>query len=126
MNREVIVEDAEAQDSNDAPQDDAGIDIHALVDAAVTEIAIQAREHPVRTLGIAAGVGYVLGGGLPRFVVRLGTAALVRTAARTALAMVPWSQLIESAMAPEPDPEPVARPRKKSAKKRTTRASSRR
>ena len=66
----------EHQAEPDEP-DEPDIDPLALVASAAEHIAAQARRHPYRTLGIALGVGYVLGGGLPRFVVRMaGTAAL--------------------------------------------------
>ncbi|HET6583264.1 MAG TPA: hypothetical protein VFG69_07450 [Nannocystaceae bacterium] len=75
--------------------DDDSIDVRALLDVATTQIAEQAREHPVRTLGVAFGVGYVLGGGLPRFAVRLAGAALLRTAGRAMLGALPWWRLAE-------------------------------
>ena len=90
--------------TNGEVNDDDGIDVGALLDVATTQIVEQARQHPVRTLGIAFGVGYVLGGGLPRFVVRMGTAALVRTAGRVAIAAVPWGRLVESVRGPAPAP----------------------
>lgn len=124
MNREVIVEEPEADsepNAGDAPKD-AGIDMNALLDTATEQIAEQAREHPVRTLGIAFGVGYVLGGGLPRFVVRMGTAAILRTAGRVALAAVPWGRLVESVRGPAHAPAPAPAPAKKQTKNGHSRA----
>lgn len=48
------------------------VDLAELANVAMERIAEHAITHPLRTLGIAAGVGYTLGGGLPKFVVRLG------------------------------------------------------
>src|SRR5690606_32068961 len=56
----------------------------------------QMREHPYRTLAVAAGVGYVLGGGLFTPL----TAALVRVGARAALLPVLQSSILAAA---EPD-----------------------
>jgi hypothetical protein len=120
MNRQVIVEEPESE-AGDAPPNegaDAGIDMNALIETAAEQIADQARTHPVRTLGIAFGVGYVLGGGLPRFVVRMGTAALVRTAGRAAIAAVPWGRLVESVRGPAPAPAPAKKTKNGHARKR--------
>jgi len=105
MNREVIVEEPEVDSETNSG--DAGIDMNALLETAAEQIVEQARDHPVRTLGIAFGVGYVLGGGLPRFVVRMGTAALVRTAGRVAIAAVPWGRLVESVRGSAAPPAPA-------------------
>jgi hypothetical protein len=131
MNREVIVEEPQDQSHGESEGEgptDGGIDMNALLEMAAEQIAEQAREHPVRTLGVAFGVGYVLGGGLPRFVVRMGTAALIRTAGRVAIASVPWGRLIESVRGPAPAPEPArapARAKKSTAKNGHTRAAKR-
>lgn len=55
------------------------IDPTALVLGAAERIADQARRHPYRTIGIALGIGYVLGGGLPRFAVRMAGMAALRS-----------------------------------------------
>lgn len=60
----------------------------------------QMREHPYRTLAIAAGVGYVLGGGLFTPL----TATLVRVGARAAL--VPMLGTLGAVAAQEADEEP--------------------
>jgi hypothetical protein len=57
-------------------------------------VAEQARNHPVRTLGAAFGIGYVLGGGMPSFAMRLLGIAMMRSAA----SMVDWDAVAESAI----------------------------
>jgi hypothetical protein len=69
--------DPEPHDDEDAP-----VDTTALVLSAAEHIAAETRRHPLRTLGIAFGAGWVLGGGVPKFVVRMALVAGVRTAAR--------------------------------------------
>jgi hypothetical protein len=84
----------------DGPDDtDDGIDVGALLDVAATQIAEQAREHPVRTLGIAFGVGWVLGGGLPRFAVRMAAGMLLRTAGTAVVGALPWWRIAEGFVA---------------------------
>jgi hypothetical protein len=70
-----------AQDDNEqaqgggenAEQGEGGaLDVQSTVDYALEMIQDQVKAHPVRTLGIAAGIGYVLGGGVPKLLVRLG------------------------------------------------------
>lgn len=85
--------------SNGENHDDDGIDVGALLDVATTQIVEQARQHPVRTLGIAFGVGYVLGGGLPRFAVRMAAGALLRTAGTAVLGALPWWRIAEGFVA---------------------------
>ena len=48
----------------------------------------EARRNPYRTVLAAAGVGYVLGGGLPRWAMRVGLNAAVRMAVAAAAAKV--------------------------------------
>jgi hypothetical protein len=50
----------------------ASIDFAELTNIAMERIAEHAITHPLRTLGIAAGVGYTLGRGVPTFMVRIG------------------------------------------------------
>ena len=70
----------EPQDSEFADEHDAGgLDPAELATAAVELIADQARTYPARTIGVAFGIGYVLGGGVPRFVVRLAGVAIARS-----------------------------------------------
>ena len=54
------------------------LDIQSIADYALEMVQDQARSHPFRTVGVAMGVGYVLGGGLPKLVVRLGMLAAGR------------------------------------------------
>jgi len=64
----------------DEPEsDDEPFDPMMLAASAADLVSAQARSHPYRTLGIAFGVGYVLGGGLPRFVVRMAGMAALRS-----------------------------------------------
>jgi hypothetical protein len=55
-------------------------DVHGALDFVVGRVREQAHAHPLRTLGVAAGVGYVLGRGVPSIVVRLGLVAMARLA----------------------------------------------
>jgi hypothetical protein len=61
-------------DTNDTTteRDEASIDFAEMANVAMERIAEHAITHPMRTLAIAAGVGYTLGRGVPTFVVRLG------------------------------------------------------
>ena len=54
------------------------LDVQSTLDYAMEMVQEQVRTHPLRTLGIAAGVGYVLGGGVPKILVRLGMLAAGR------------------------------------------------
>jgi hypothetical protein len=73
----------DGSDHREAPA--GGIDPAALVNGAVETIAAEARAHPYRTVGIAFAVGYVLGGGVPRFAVRMATTAALRALGRAVL-----------------------------------------
>lgn len=94
--------------TNGETHDDDSIDVGALLDVASAQIVEQARRHPVRTLGIAFGVGYVLGGGLPRFAVRMAAGALLRTAGTAVLGALPWWRLAETFVAHGADDEAKA------------------
>lgn len=73
-------------DHDDARREGGGgIDPSALLNEAVETIAAEARAHPYRTLGIAFATGYVLGGGVPRFAVRMATTAALRSIGRAIL-----------------------------------------
>jgi hypothetical protein len=74
------VEPNDEADHNEEPNEDEGssIDLPALGSQAMQLVKEQATQHPLRTLGIAMGVGYVLGGGVPKLVVRLGMLAAGR------------------------------------------------
>lgn len=89
--------------------EDAAPDPAALLAAASELVIDQARTHPFRTLGIAFGVGYVLGGGVPSFVVRMATNAALRSASAGVLASGALAQLATrfvGAARPEPEPAP--------------------
>lgn len=58
--------DVEIVDDDDVPS------MGDIAAAAITRVEHEARKHPLRTVGIAIGVGAVLGGGLPRFATRMG------------------------------------------------------
>jgi len=60
-------------------------DIAILV---LERIRRRVRTHPVSTMAAAAGVGYVLGGGIPDFVLRWGAAAAVRVISAQVLAQM--------------------------------------
>lgn len=60
--------------------DEPSFDLHRAMDFVVGQVRDQAHAHPLRTLGVAAGVGYVLGRGVPSIVVRLGMVAMARMA----------------------------------------------
>jgi hypothetical protein len=77
------------------PHEDEPIDPTALMIGAAEQIAAETRRHPLRTLGIAFGAGWVLGGGVPRFVVRMALVAGVRTAARALLTSDAASELAQ-------------------------------
>lgn len=62
----------------DGESETSSLDLQSTLDTALEMVETQAREHPFRTLGIAMGVGYVLGGGLPKMLVRLGMLAAGR------------------------------------------------
>jgi len=72
----------EPHDDDDA---DPQVDATLLVMGVAERVADEARRNPLRTLGIAFGAGFVLGGGLPRFVVRMAAMAALRSAAAAAL-----------------------------------------
>jgi hypothetical protein len=78
----------EPRDSEFADEDEheaEGFDPAELATAAVELIVDQARTYPARTIGIAFGIGYVLGGGVPRFAVRLAGVAIARSITETVL-----------------------------------------
>ena len=77
-----------AQDDNEQPEvgsdssetgaGNGQLDVQSIADYAMERVQEQAKSHPFRTLGLAMGVGYVLGGGVPKFLVRLGMLAAGR------------------------------------------------
>ena len=74
-----------AQVDPEPHDDDTRVDPGALMLSAAEQIASETRRHPLRTLGIAFGAGWVLGGGVPRVVMRMAIVAGVRAAARAVL-----------------------------------------
>lgn len=54
------------------------LDVQSIANYAMEMVQDQAKSHPFRTIGVAMGVGYVLGGGVPKFLVRLGMLAAGR------------------------------------------------
>lgn len=72
-------------DHDEARAHGGGLDPARLLNAAAEEIAAEARRHPLRTLGIAFAAGYVLGGGVPQFAVRMATTAALRSLGRAAI-----------------------------------------
>lgn len=63
---------------------EGSLDLPALGAQALQLIKQQATEHPLRTVGIAMGIGYVLGGGVPKIVVRLGMIAAGKAVSQAA------------------------------------------
>lgn len=103
---------------DDEGQGGDALDPAALMNGAVEAIVVEARTHPYRTLGIAFATGYVLGGGVPRFAVRMATTFALRTLGRAILTSDVVVGLARDAFAPrEPEPAP--------ARKRTKRAAPR-
>jgi hypothetical protein len=95
---------AEPDEPESEPEpEDAPIDPMMLVASAAEHVADQARRHPYRTLGIALGVGYVLGGGLPRFVVRMAGMAALRSVGHALLTSSAAIELARSVLADEPE-----------------------
>jgi len=76
--------ETEGQNQNlgeDTTEGGGALDVQSIADYAMELVQDQCKNHPFRTLGVAAGVGYVLGGGLPKFLVRLGMLAAGRVLA---------------------------------------------
>jgi hypothetical protein len=71
----------EGQQNQDEGGDTEGggaLDVQSIADYAMELVQDQCKTHPFRTMGVAMGVGYVLGGGIPKFLVRLGMLAAGR------------------------------------------------
>lgn len=60
------------------PEDDERLDTGTIALLLLGRLRDSVKKRPAATLAGAAGVGYVLGGGVPTFILRLGTAAAVR------------------------------------------------
>lgn len=71
----------QGQNQGDDSQAGGALDVQSIADYAMEMVQDQCKNHPFRTLGVAMGVGYVLGGGLPKFLVRLGMLAAGRVLA---------------------------------------------
>lgn len=69
---------AEHESSRDARP--PKIDFGRLARLALDQITDQVAHHPLRTVAVAAGVGYVLGRGVPAAAVRLGMVMVARIA----------------------------------------------
>ena len=67
--------------------------------ALATELEHNVRDRPVMTLSAAFGVGYVLGGGVPNFVLRIGGAIALRAVASRAM-----SEMVGAGRPTEPNP----------------------
>lgn len=64
--------------SNGASKSENEMDTASIAMMLANRVTERMQAHPVSTLAAAFGVGYVLGGGLPRFAVRIGAAVAVR------------------------------------------------
>ncbi|HET6584647.1 MAG TPA: hypothetical protein VFG69_14410 [Nannocystaceae bacterium] len=75
-----MAQDDNEQNGSEADDGETGrqLDVQSIADYALEMVQEQAKSHPFRTVGLAMGVGYVLGGGVPKFVVRLGLLAAGR------------------------------------------------
>lgn len=67
--------------------DDQGndLDLQAVVYKAAAMAKDSVHERPVTALAAAFGVGYVLGGGLPNWMVRVGAAVAMRSLTQAAI-----------------------------------------
>jgi hypothetical protein len=88
---DVHIEDREGED-------ETGFDPRAIASAAADLVTEQARSHPYRTIAAAFGLGYVLGGGVPKFVMRLAGVALVRVAGQAIVNSGAAQDLLERAV----------------------------
>lgn len=79
-------------------EDEGGFDPAEIVSAAADLITDQAKSHPYRTIAAAFGVGYVLGGGVPKFVMRMAGVALVRVAGQALLTSDAAQQMLSRTM----------------------------
>lgn len=76
-------EEMQAEVIDDGEDRDA-VDLQEIGDRALQLVQRQATRHPLRTVGIAMGIGYVLGGGVPKLFVRLGMIMAGRALSRAA------------------------------------------
>ncbi len=80
----VVNENEEAPTAGRRPGTDER-DLSSLVHSAADYLSEHTRRYPYRTLGIAVAIGVVLGGGLPRFAVRMMGRAALRAAGHAIL-----------------------------------------
>lgn len=62
------------------PEGPAAPDGRALLEDALTLVAVQVRRHPYASVGVGVGVGWILGHGLPPSLVRIAGEAALRAA----------------------------------------------
>jgi hypothetical protein len=105
-----------------ADDTDTSPDPAELMRAATEIVTEQARQHPLRTIGIAFAAGYVLGGGVPRFVVRMATNAAMRSAGAAILASGIAAQLAARVLGGAAAPETPTPPEPKNGHARKRRA----
>lgn len=118
--QEVTVEpEADEAEVEDTAEAGPAFDPSAMIADAAETIAAEARAHPYRTVGIAFAVGYVLGGGVPRFAVRMATTAALRTLGRAVLTSDAVAELVRGAVSSRAAaPTKRAAPVKNGARKR--------
>jgi hypothetical protein len=83
--RKTIEFDEPTPEDRDEVVDDLTGKLRMLGDMVESSVRDHMRERPYAVVGIAFGVGYVLGGGLPRMAVRAFSAMALRYAAFEAL-----------------------------------------
>jgi hypothetical protein len=83
--RKTIEFDEPTHDEPQGDVDDLTSKLRMLGDVVESNVRNHMRERPYAVVGIAFGVGYVLGGGLPRMAIRALSAMALRYAAFEAL-----------------------------------------
>lgn len=68
----------DAQNLTSENENETSLDTSTIAVLLMGRLRESVKRRPAATLAGAAGVGYVLGGGIPDFVLRLGAAAAVR------------------------------------------------
>ena len=98
----------------------ATIDFGEVANVALDRIAEMAITHPMRTLAIAAGVGYSLGRGVPTIVVRLGMifGARILTNALVSASLEQLGTTMRGDPAPDDATSPLAEASGKASKRR--------
>lgn len=77
--------DADQEAGSSPSESDEEFDPSALAAGVAVAVASQVRHRPIQCVAIALGTGYVLGGGVPRFVVRVAMVAGLRALGRAVL-----------------------------------------